>query len=527
MQRPFRIACAAGTVALAVGLSRILGLAREMTISHLFPSTATDAFVAAFRVPNLFRDLLVEGALAAAFVPVFSELLAREGRQRAFALARSVLGALFLAAGITALAIVAFPRAYALFVAGGFDGDGLALTGLLGRLMAPFLVTVSLTSVLMGMANVRGRFFVPALAPALFNVGMLAGAWLLAAPLARAGWPGVTGLAVGALAGGLLQLGLLGGTLRGWGFGPGPMLGWTEPAFRRVLFRLAPSAFAVAATYVNVIVDTQVASHYGTGPVSWLFFAMRLWMLPVGLIGVGLATAQLTEASRAVAAQDRAALRHALGQSVRSGLLLVVPAATALVVLARPLVRVIYQHGEFGPEAASATSVVLALYAIGLPGYVLVKVFVPTFYALGDAWTPVRLAAWALAAKLALNAILVPFLGWQGLALATGLAALLQAGLSAWALGVRVGGWRGLAGGRALATAGLASMLMAGAVAIAGRGAGLLAAGEGWGATALRLAVAIAAGLAVVAAVTLVSGLPEGIAIGRLMRRLAGSRGTE
>ncbi|GAB4370573.1 MAG: hypothetical protein Kow0062_05400 [Acidobacteriota bacterium] len=525
VSRPSHIARAAGAVALAIGLSRVLGLAREMSISHLFPPEQTDAFVAAFRVPTLLRDLLAEGALATAFVPIFARVLRVEGAARAAAVARTVLAALAVASAGLALVVVVWPGGYARLVAAGFDPGRLGTTGLLGRLMAPFLVSVALGSVLAGIANVRGRFFAPALAPALLNVGMLVGAWWLASPLGDLGWPPVSGLAVGAVLGGALQLALLTVAAGGRAALAGPLARWDDPEVRRVMLRLAPAAFAVAATYLNVILDTWLASFHGTGPVSWLFFAMRLWMLPVGVIGVGLATAQLATASRAVAAGDPGALRTALGQALRSAVLLVVPAAAGLVLLARPLVRVIYRHGAFDETAATGTALVLALYAVGLPGHVVSKLLVPTFHAIGDPWTPARLSAFAVLVKLALSAALVPLIGWPGLALATGLAALAHAALAARAIGPRVGGWRGLALGRTLIAAAVAAGGLAAVLPAAGRLLASLVPGAAWGHAAVRLGMLVALGLVLVAAIVAGTGLPEGRWLGRLTRRRPGQEG--
>ncbi|NJN64650.1 MAG: murein biosynthesis integral membrane protein MurJ [Acidobacteria bacterium] len=415
------VARAALAVSVATALSRLLGVAREMTISHRFPAAQTDAFVAAFRVPNLLRDLLAEGALAAAFVPIFATALAARGRDAVFRVANGVLSALLVLSGIIALALIVGAELYARAVAPGFASEGLALTALLARLMAPFLVTVSLASTLMGMANVRGRFFVPALSPALFNVGMLACAWLLAPVLEGRGYPGVLALALGAVVGGFLQLAVQVPSVTGWGYRPRWILSLRDDDTRAILARLAPAAFGVAATYVNVIIDTQVASHFGTGPVSHLFFAMRLWMLPIGVIGVGLATANLAAVAADAARGDLGRVRATVASSLRVALLLVVPAAVALIALGRPIVRVVYQHGLFDEAAAAATAAVLAGYAVGLPGYVIVKVLVPTLYALRDTRTPVLIAGVSILVKLGLTLALVPRWGVPGLALARAL----------------------------------------------------------------------------------------------------------
>jgi putative peptidoglycan lipid II flippase len=509
------IARAARSVSFATALSRLLGVAREMTISHRFPTSGTDAFIAAFRIPNLLRDLLAEGALSSAFVPVFAETEAEDGKKRAFALASAVLATLAVVGGVLALAMIVSARPYALIVASGFDETRLALTGTLGRIMAPFLVTVCLSATLMGMANVRGRFFLPALAPAVFNVGVLTGGWLVAPLLEARGWPGVTGLALGATLGGLLQLALQIASVRGWGFSfrlePGF---WRDARLRRVLARIGPAAFGVAATYVNILIDTQVASYFGRGPVSYLFFAMRLWMLPVGLFSVAIATAHLAGVSRDAAAGDDRALRRTLASSIRLTLLLTVPAAVALACWGGPIVRVVYQHGLFDAADARATALLVALYAVGLPGYSLVKVLVPTFYALGDVWTPVRLAALVIAVKIAASALLVPRFGYPALAFATGAAAVVHALVAARALRGRTGRLRGesLARTCVVSLASCAAMV-AGTSAVA---AGLRVwwPGDAWMPSAARLAGIVIVGVVLVGLVLRVSGVPEARLVG-------------
>ncbi|UCF66509.1 MAG: murein biosynthesis integral membrane protein MurJ [Acidobacteriota bacterium] len=516
MSREPSIARAAGAVSVATGMSRVLGLAREMTIAALFPRPATDAFIAAFKIPNLLRDLLAEGALSAAFVPVFSRVLEKDGRQRAFRLASSVINGLLVVTGMFALTVIVFARFYALSVASGFAEDKLLLTAMLARVMSPFLVTVSIAAVLMGIGNVRGRFFVPALAPALFNVGVLSGGWLLAPWLERNGWPSVTGLAVGAVLGGLLQLAVQSPGVWRDGYRHRWVLDLSDPAVRQILVRLGPAAFGVAATYLNVVVDNQLASYYGQGPVSYLFFAIRLWMLPIGLFGVAISTANLAGVARDLARGDRDRFRRTLATSIRLTLLLTVPAATALIVLGRPIVRVIYEHGQFTPEATQATAIVLALYAVGLPGYALVKVFVPTFYALGDPWTPVRISAAVVLAKIGLNFLLIWPLGYPGLALATGVAAWLNAAWTARRLRQLGGRLVGQQLARAAAMAIVSSVLMAAATVATGRGLSWLWPADGWLAAAVILALQIVVGLLVVAVVVRFSGLPEATSLTRL-----------
>jgi putative peptidoglycan lipid II flippase len=509
MKRLSSVARAAGAVALATGLSRLLGLAREMTLSHRFPAAETDAFIAAFRVPDLLRNLLAEGALAAAFIPVFAALLARRGEEAAFRLASSILNTLMLAGGALALLVIVFARGYATLLAPGFSSEAIALTAWLGQLMSPFLLTVGLSATLIGMAQVRGRFFVPALAPALFNVGVLIGGWGIAPWLESRGIPGVTGMALGALLGGVLQLLLQVPGARSAGYRHSWSLGWDDADTRRVLGRLLPAALGVGALYLHLLVDTHLASRFGTGAVSYLFYAIRIWMLPIGLFAVAIGTVNLAGTAVDAARGDMEALRGTLAASLRMTLLFALPAALGLMVLARPIVRVVYEHGLFEAADTLPTSIVLLVYGLGLPGYALVKVLVPTFYALEDAWTPARIALACVVLKIVFSLGAVSTGHFFALPLVTALAVLVQA-LWAWfLLRGRAGSLEGLHVGRAFVMALVSCALVALIAPSLLSAFELLLPGEGWGRSACRLLAAILSGVIPCGVVVLLSGLPE------------------
>ncbi|MDH3285361.1 MAG: murein biosynthesis integral membrane protein MurJ [Acidobacteriota bacterium] len=530
MARPISIARAAGAVSLATGISRVLGLAREMTIASLFARSATDAFFTAFRIPNLLRDLLAEGALSAAFIPTYAETLERRGREHAFRLASSVINAVLVMTGLFALSVVLFARVYAFLLASGFAEESLDLTAALARVMSPFLITMSVAAVLMGMANASGRFFVPALAPALFNVGVLAGGWVIAPWMELMGWPRVTGLAIGAVLGGLCQLAVQVPGVRREGYSYQLVLAWRDPAFRQVMTRMAPAVIGVAATYVNVVVDNQLASYYGAGPVSYLFYAFRLWMLPIGLFGVAISTANLAGVARDAARGDRERFRATLATSVRLTLLLTVPAAAALATLGTPIVRVIFQHGKFTIEMTEATAFVLAMYAVGLPAYALIKVFVPTFYALGDPWTPVRIAATVVLLKVALSLVfawpgrpLIPD-GYPGLALATGLAACVNAAWTGRRLVEKSGSLRGHGIVRTILVTVLATAAMIAATQAVGRVTGTMGAECRLLPAIAGLALQVVVGMAVVGLAVAAAGLPESDRLRAVLARLGGRK---
>jgi putative peptidoglycan lipid II flippase len=298
----------------------------------------------------------------------------------------------------------------------------LELTVLLTRIMLPFLTLVAIAAALMGMLNSLHLFFIPALAPAMFNVATIACALTLVPVMVRSGWPPITAIAVGTLVGGLAQLSLQWPLLPP-GFRYEPVLNWREEGLRRVLLMMGPGTIGLAATQVNVFVNTVLATGEGTGAVSWLNYAFRLMYLPTGLFGVSIATATVPAVSRHAARSDNVAVRGTLAEGLSLMLVMNVPATVGLIVLATPIVRVIFERRAFLPSDTAATAAALQFYAVGLLGYSIVRIASPAFYALGDSRTPVKISIAAVIANASLNLALVRVLGYRGLALGTSVAA--------------------------------------------------------------------------------------------------------
>lgn len=446
--------------------SRVLGLVREQVLAYLFGAgNAADAFNVAFRIPNLVRDLFAEGAMSAAFVPTFTRHLARDGRPAAWRLGSNVINALI----VTTLLLVAVGYLFAEPLVGVLAADYAAVPGkfeltvAMTRMMLPFLTLVALAAAFMGMLNSLDRYAVPALAPALFNVASI-GVTLASVPLlARAGYPTIYAMAIGVLAGGLAQLLLQWPALAREGFRHRAVLDLSDPGLRQVLLLMGPGTLGLAATQVNVFVNTWLATGEGTGAVSWLGYAFRLMYLPLGIFGVSIATASLPAIARRAAAQDLAGMRDTVSSSLALMLTLNVPATAGLMVLAHPIVALLFERGQFTPSDTAATAGALVAYAAGLTGYSVVKIASPTFYALGQSRTPVLVSVLSVLANAALNIQFVRYFGYQGLAAGTSLTALLNAGLLIVLLRGRLGGLhlRRLAG--VLARVSLASVVMAGA----------------------------------------------------------------
>ncbi len=426
---------ATGVVGLAIFSSRILGLVREMVIASLFGATRNmDAFLTAFRAPNMLRDLFAEGALSTAFVTTFSKRIAQEGDESAWSLASKVatLTLVFMSA-VTLLGVL-FAPAVITVLAPGFPAEKAALTILLTRIMFPFILLVSLAALVMGMLNAKHVFGMPAMASTFFNIGSIIGGVTLCYVLDRQvdwrhphfGERGLVGLSIGTLIGGLLQLVVQFPALRKLGFKFRPDVAWRDPGVRTILALMGPATIAASAVQVNVAVNSGFASKLGDGPMTWLNIAFRLMQLPLGLFGVAVATVTLPLVSRSAALGNKAEFRGALAHSLRLVMLLTIPSAIGLMILAEPIISLIYQHGRFTAFATARTAEALRFYAIGLAGYAAVKVLAPAFYALDKRNLPMLVSLLSIAVNFCLNWVLTFHLGLghRGLALSTSVVAI-------------------------------------------------------------------------------------------------------
>jgi putative peptidoglycan lipid II flippase len=431
-------------ISAATMTSRILGLVRDQLFAALVGANAfSDAFVAAFRIPNLLRDLFAEGALSSAFVPTFADYHRNRGPAEAWRLANQVAGLVLLVVGGVVLLGLALAPWIVRGIAPGFAAEQAALTVRLARIMMPFLLLVSLAAAAMGALNARERFTAPALAPALFNVGSIgvgAGLWLAGLGPEAA----VTGWAIGTLLGGLLQLLAQAPSLRAAGYRFRPRLAGAlgEPGVRRIAKLMAVAVIGLSATQVNIVVNTIFASHEAAA-VSWLNFAFRLMQFPLGVFGVAIATVAGAGVARKAAERDLPAVRETLGAAMRMVAFLNVPSAVGLAVLATPILSLIYEHGRFGPRDTAGTAQALVFYALGLYAYSGVKVFAPAFYALDAARVPLVGSVLAMVSNVVLNLALYPVLGYRGVALGTSVAATVNFAVLAIAWRRRFGGLGG------------------------------------------------------------------------------------
>lgn len=518
----------AGIVGLATLTSRVLGLVRDQALAYRFGAgDRMDAFFVALRIPNLLRELFAEGAMNAAFVPVFTRRLTREGREAAWRLGAQLINALAVVTGVIAAAGIVFAEPLTRLFAGDYqDVPGkFELTVQLTRMVLPFFTLVAIAAACMGMLNSLRRFFVPALSPAAYNVCLIAGALVVVPLMPEDGVDPVAAVAAAVLAGGAGQIAAQWWALRREGFRWRPALDPGDRGLREVVALMGPATVAGAALQVNLLVNTHLATGEGTGAVTWLTFAFRLMYLPLGVLGVSIATVTLPAVSRHAAAGDLAAVRETVSRGLRLMLAVMVPAAVGLAVLATPIVRLVFEHGEFTAADTPATARALVFYAPGIVGYAAVRLTAPVFYAFGNSLSPALVSVVTVAVNVGLNLVLVRVMGYAGLALGTSLASWLNAGVLLVLLRRRLGGIDGRRLADRLARTCLAAGVMGAVVGAAEGMAGEIAEGGGLPTAGLVLGGEIALGLVVLAASGRLLGIIELDEVRtQLLGRLRGGR---
>jgi putative peptidoglycan lipid II flippase len=428
----------AGVVGLAVMGSRILGLVREQVFAAMFGTgKCLDAFLAAFQIPNLLRDLFAEGALSTAFTTTFTKTLEKEGEPPAWHLASLLFSAmLVIMGGICVVGIAASPLLVQITNFGFHEVPGkFELTVTLTRILFPFIMLVSLASVVMGILNARFIFGLPASASTVFNIVSVVGGVLLAFVFdPQANWRhpnfserALYGVTLGVMLGGLAQLGMQLPSLWKLGFRFRWTLDFSNPRLRQVWALAWPSMIAGAAVQVNVLVNGMFASEIN-GARGWLNCAFRLMQFPIGVFGVAIATVTLPAVARLHARSDMGGVGKTIEESLRLAFFLTIPATVGLVVLAPDIIRVIYEHGKFNSADTFLTADALRAFSIGLSGYAAIKVLTPCFFALDRRRTPLMVSLVGIGLNLVMNFTLVKYfhLGHVGLAASTGCLALVN-----------------------------------------------------------------------------------------------------
>ncbi len=440
------VAKSAGIVSIAVMFSRVLGLVREQVFAYYFGAGFIyDAYVVAFRIPNVLRDLFAEGALSAAFVKVFTDYQINKSEAEAWKLASMVLNALAVVLSVVTIIGMIFSRQFINLIADGFSPEKAALATTLTQIMFPFILLVALAAVAMGVLNTKGVFGIPASASTVFNIVSIIFGLILAYWLSGGGWLGtgdknaipgasaqwaIIGMAIGTLIGGASQFLMQIPSLYKVGFRFAPILSFTDEGVRRVMALMTPAILGTSAVQINVLVNTYFVSQI-EGAQGWLSYAFRLMQFPIGIFGVAIGTASIPVLSRMASEGKIKDFRDTLSSSMNLVFLMTLPSACGLIVLGEPIIRLIYERGKFDAGATSMTAYALAGYSIGLTGYAAIKVLSPAFYAMNDAKTPMIIAL----ASIVVNSVASYFLrdwlsvygyGHVGVALATSIVALVN-----------------------------------------------------------------------------------------------------
>lgn len=410
------IARSAGIVSIAVMFSRIFGLVREMVFARYFGAGFLyDAYVVAFRIPNVLRDLFAEGALSAAFVKVFTDYQIHKGEAEAWRLASLVFNALAVVMSIICIVGILFSRQFIDLIADGFSPEKAALATTLTQIMFPFILLVALAAVAMGVLNTKGIFGIPASASTVFNIVSIIFGLALAYWLSGGGWSGtsdknaipdaasqwaIIGMAIGTLIGGAAQFAMQVPSLFRVGFRFSPVLSFADEGVRKVISLMTPAILGTSAVQINVLVNTYFVSGID-GAQGWLSYAFRLMQFPIGLFGVAVGTASIPVLSRLAAQQKIAEFRDTLSSSINLVFLMTLPSACGLIVLGEPIIRLIYERGRFDAAATEMTAAALIGYSIGLTGYAAIKILSPAFYALDDAKVPMMISIASIAVNFA------------------------------------------------------------------------------------------------------------------------------
>jgi putative peptidoglycan lipid II flippase len=441
MSENVKVAKAAGVVGAATLLSRVMGYVRDMVMSWAFGTTAAaDAFYVAYRIPNLLRELLAEGSMSAAFIPVFTETLTKGSKDEARRLANAVFARLLVILVIvTGLGIIFAPYIVKLIAWGWKFKDHrekFLLAASLTRMMFPYLLFIGLAALAMGMLNSLRSFLFPALSPVMLNV-MTIGSVVLLSP--RMPEP-IMGAAVGVVLGGLFQFLIQLPGLKRQGMMITPRFSPSHPGVGKIGSLALPVFISSSVTQLNIFISTIMASFLATGSITFLFYGMRFIHFPLGIFGVAIATAVLPTLSAQAAKREMEQFRETLSLGIRLVFFIMFPAMAGLIMLRVPIVNLLLQHGEFNQLSTMGTASALLYYALGLWAFAGVRVVSQAFYSLQDTRTPVRIALLALATNMVLSIFFIQTpLQHGGLALATSLAATLNLGLLTRRLRKKIG----------------------------------------------------------------------------------------
>ncbi|MBR1601103.1 MAG: murein biosynthesis integral membrane protein MurJ [Alphaproteobacteria bacterium] len=423
-------------------ISRITGFLRDMVLANLLGASAmADAFVVAFKLPNLFRSLFAEGAFTSAFVPLFSQKLVAEGKKKSIFFAAQAISVLVVIVGLfVVLFEIGMPYVVDILAPGFYNDAGKSeLAVELCRITFPFLLLISIVSFQGGILNSFEKFAAPAAAPIILNLTMIFSAYVFVPFMPTA----AHGIALGITVAGFLEILWLNVFLRQIDVRIHPYMHiikiMRNPEIETLFKRIAPGVIGAGIYQINMVVDTILVSLVGTGAISWLYYANRLQQLPLGVVGAAISVALLPILSKYLKSGDLDNARHTQDRAVEYGLLLSFPAAVLLIVLADPIVKLLFQHGKFTQTDALMTANAVVAYSIGLPVYVMTKALMPNFFARGDTVTPVKYGAVVFVTNLIFNLMLMRYYGHVGIAMATTISAFVS--LLQYVLGLKKRGF--------------------------------------------------------------------------------------
>lgn len=410
-------------------ISRITGFLRDMILANVLGAgVVSDAFLVAFKLPNLFRSLFAEGAFTSAFVPLFSQKLVEDGRKKSVYFASRAISVLVFFLLVFVVLFELFMPDVVKILAPGFvhDAGKIELASALCRITFPFLLCMSVVSFQAGILNSLEKFAAPAAAPIILNLVMIASA-VIFVPFSPTP---AHGFAIGITTAGFLEILWLGYFLHRQGVQISPFFNikkiLKDPEIKLLFKRIAPGVVGAGIYQINMVVDTILVSLVGTGAISWLYYANRLQQLPLGVVGAAISVALLPVLSRQLKEKDLEQSYQTQNKAVEYGALLSIPAAVLMIVLAAPVINILFEHGKFNAADTAMTAAAVMAYAAGLPCYVLVKALMPNFFARGDTLTPVKFSAVVFAVNLLFNLLLMKTFGHIGIAAATSIAAFVS-----------------------------------------------------------------------------------------------------
>ena len=462
MESNEKLGQAASTVGGMTLISRLLGFVRDLVIAMQFGATfAADAFFVAFRIPNVQRKILSEGAISAAFIPVFTETRKLRGEEEAWKMTANLFNILLTVLITSSLALAIFAPYIIMIFAPGFisSPEKFNLTVLLTQWMAPYFLFIGLAVFCMGILNTYNIFALPAITPAILNICMIIGTLFISPELDQP----ILGLAIGVLFGGFLQFIIQIPSTLNCGFKFIPLINWKNTEAIKVCKLMIPAIFGLAIYELNMLVDTLLASLLPEGSISYLYYGNRLVQLPLGVFGVALGIAILPILSQQVASKNFSEMIKTIAFGIRLILFVTIPATIGLIILRFPIVNTLWERGEFNRLTTEGTTIALLYYSAGLCAFCGLKVIVPAFYSLQDTKTPAKVGIYSMILNIVLNLILMGPLKHGGLALATSIAAIFNVTLLIYLLKKRIG----LMGGRKILSSVIKLFFVSGAMGIA------------------------------------------------------------